>query len=335
MTSTAEGRHPRRRTAGMAVSVCAAAIALSACTSSSGSTSAGASHGAASCKIGFAFSNTTVTLYKPLITAVKAEARTKGCTILESFANGDAQKQLSDVQTWIAENVNSIVLLPLDESSVGPIMTQAHAKDIEVVGYAAKIDKEDGSATFGNDSAGTDAGTAIANWLKSKGLTSAEVAVMSTPTSNISKSRTDATLAALKVAFPGAHVVTTVNGQTAADGLQAMQSILPAHPNVKVFLSAADDAILGANRAIVAAHKKSGDILLVGFDGSAEALQTIADGTLNAVDAGLNLQTVGKAIADAGYNVIHNVQPLDIVVPYTVVGPANKDAARQLLTVNQ
>jgi len=335
--ATSRPRPLRLRTTRLGCLIGVMALGLSACSSSGNgaATRAGTQGESNSCRIGFAFSNTTVSLYKPLISAVNAEAKSKGCTILQSFANGDPQKQFSDVQTWIAEGVDSIVLLPLDESSIGPIVSQAHAKGIEVVGYAATFDGEDGSATFGNTQAGTDVGHAIAGWLKAQGLTKAEIAVMSTPTSVISKSRTDATLAALRQDFPGIDVVTTVNGQTAADGLQAMQTILAAHPDLKVFLSAADDAILGANRALRAANKKVGDVLLAGFDGSAEALQATADGTLNGVDAGLNLQTVGKAIADAGYDVIHHTQPLDIVVPYTVVTPDTKEAATRLLAVNR
>ncbi len=322
-------------TGGRLVAVLSAGFALGGLLSACGSSSAGKSGDSGSCRIGFAFSNTTVTLYKPLIAAVNAEAKAKGCTVLQSFANGDAQKQVSDVQTWVGEGVSSIVLLPLDASTVGPVMSQAHKHNIKVVGYAAKLDGEDGSATFGNAEAGKEEGQRIAAWLTAQGLTSAEVAVMNEPTSLISTQRTDGTVAALKAAFPGAKLVSTIKGQTAADGLQAMQSILVAHPNIKVFISGADDAILGANRALASAHKSPTSVLFAAFDGSAQCLQQIQSGTLNAIDAGLNLKTVGKSIADAGYNVVHNQQPLDVVVPYVVISQENKDAATQLLSDNQ
>jgi ribose transport system substrate-binding protein len=267
---------------------------------------------------------------------VLSEAAAKHCTILQSYANGSASKQLSDVQTWIGEGVNAIVLLPLDASAIGSIMAQAHAHGVKVIGYAAQLASEDGSATFANTAAASAVGDYIAKWLRAQHAASADVAVLGgPPTCIICSERINGALAALKTAFPGVHVVATIIGQTAADGYSAMNTVLAGHPDVKVFISEADDGVIGGNRALIAAGKKPASVLFASFDGSEENLQQIASGQLNAVDASLNLQVVGKSIVDAAYNVLHHTQPLNLVTPYVIITSQTKAAARQLIKVNE
>jgi len=64
------------------------------------------------------------------------------------------------------------------------------------------------------------------------------------------------------------------------EGFSVMESLLQAHPNVKGVIAGNDTMALGAQAALLAAGKK--DVIVVGFDGSDDAIQSIGKGELKA-----------------------------------------------------
>ena len=64
------------------------------------------------------------------------------------------------------------------------------------------------------------------------------------------------------------------------EALTVMESILQANPNIKGVIAGNDTMALGAQAALLAAGKK--DVIVVGFDGSDDAIQSIGKGELKA-----------------------------------------------------
>ena len=64
------------------------------------------------------------------------------------------------------------------------------------------------------------------------------------------------------------------------EGLTVMESILQANPNIKGVIAGNDTMALGAQAALIAAGKP--DVIVVGFDGSDDAIQSIGKGELKA-----------------------------------------------------
>ena len=64
------------------------------------------------------------------------------------------------------------------------------------------------------------------------------------------------------------------------EALTVMESILQANPNIKGVIAGNDTMALGAQAALIAAGKK--DVIVVGFDGSDDAIQSIGKGELKA-----------------------------------------------------
>jgi len=77
------------------------------------------------------------------------------------------------------------------------------------------------------------------------------------------------------------------------EGFSVMESLLQAHPNVKGVIAGNDTMALGAQAALLAAGKK--DVIVVGFDGSDDAIQSIGKGELKAT----SLQPVAEMAAQA------------------------------------
>lgn len=63
-------------------------------------------------------------------------------------------------------------------------------------------------------------------------------------------------------------------------GMNVMQNLLTAHPSVQAVFAQNDEMALGALRALQAANKE--DVLVVGFDGTDDALKAVQSGKLGA-----------------------------------------------------
>lgn len=77
------------------------------------------------------------------------------------------------------------------------------------------------------------------------------------------------------------------------EGFSVMESLLQANPNVKGVIAGNDTMALGAQAALLAAGKK--DVIVVGFDGSDDAIQSIGKGELKAT----SLQPVAEMAIQA------------------------------------
>ena len=77
------------------------------------------------------------------------------------------------------------------------------------------------------------------------------------------------------------------------EALTVMESILQANPNIKGVIAGNDTMALGAQAALIAAGKK--DVIVVGFDGSDDAIQSIGKGELKAT----SLQPVAEMAQQA------------------------------------
>ena len=77
------------------------------------------------------------------------------------------------------------------------------------------------------------------------------------------------------------------------EALTVMESILQANPNIKGVIAGNDTMALGAQAALIAAGKQ--DVIVVGFDGSDDAIQSIGKGELKAT----SLQPVAEMAIQA------------------------------------
>lgn len=82
--------------------------------------------------------------------------------------------------------------------------------------------------------------------------------------------------------YPGLKMVAQQSGEfDRAKGLEVMESILQAHPNIKAVFCGNDAMALGAYQALVTAGKAD-QVKVFGFDGADDAVKLIAEGKMAA-----------------------------------------------------
>jgi ABC-type sugar transport system substrate-binding protein len=80
--------------------------------------------------------------------------------------------------------------------------------------------------------------------------------------------------------FPGLKMVAQQSGEfDRAKGMEVMESILQAHPNIKAVFCGNDAMAMGAYQAVVAAGKDKA-VKVFGFDGADDVVKSIAEGKI-------------------------------------------------------
>jgi ribose transport system substrate-binding protein len=216
----------------------------------------------------------------------QAGAKSVHAQLLTKAAQDDTQimEQIDLVENLLAQKVDALVIAPSDSDLLKPVLDKA-AKKIPVVLFDSDIPGwKPKTAYVGtpNEKGGEIAGRYIAKLLHGRGT----LAIISgVPGSEVGIQRVDGVKKGLKEAHARTKVVKEVTGQFDRNqAVGAMEDIIQSDPHVNAVFAANDQMALGAIQAI-AAHKKTKQIKLIGFDGALEATQHILAGDMQATIA--------------------------------------------------
>jgi ribose transport system substrate-binding protein len=281
-----------RRAGPAALAVAAVAVVVAGCGSS------GSDH----VRIGFVPKSLNQEYWVNTQKGAEAGGRRARAQILTKAGLDDTQimEQIDLVENLLAQDVDALVIAPADSDLLKPVLEKA-AKRMPVVLFDSDIPGwKPKTAYVGtqNEAGGVEAGKYIDKLLHGKG----SIAVVSgIPGSQVGIERVDGMKRGLKQAGGQIKVVKEVTGQFDREqSVGAMEDILQTDPDIDAVFCANDQMALGAMQAI-AAHKKTDQIKLVGFDGSLEATQHILQGDMQATIAqdpyGMAEKGVEEAVA--------------------------------------
>lgn len=240
-------------------------------------------------KVGFAQTESNNPWRIAQTNSMKAEAEKLGHQLVYTDAAGSAAKQVSDVNSMIAQGVDLIFLAPREEKPLIPAVMAAKKAGIPVILLDRSVDPslakagEDYLTFIGSDF--VEEGRRMAEWLiknangKTK-IIQLEGTTGSSPANDRKKGFDDAIQAA-----GGFEIVASQSGDFARDkGRQVAEALLQAHPDANVIYAHNDEMAIGAISAVEAAGKVPGkDILILSIDGGKEAVQAVVDGKIAAV----------------------------------------------------
>jgi len=198
-------------------------------------------------------------------------------TVLGPNAETDVTGQISMIEDQITKKVNALVVAPSQPSSAIPVFNKAKENKIPVIlgDTDAKWDDKASFVGTGNANGGKLAGEYLAKQL-GKG---AKVVILrgaqGDPTHD---ERANGCIEALKAAGLEVVAIQPANSERAM-AVTVMENILQSKQEFAAVFATNDEMGLGAAKALEAAHVNA---LVVGFDGSPDALASIADGKLNA-----------------------------------------------------
>ena len=229
--------------------------------------------------IGLSISTLNNPFFVTLTDGAEEKANELGAVLTVIDAQDNASKQASDVEDLIQQNVDLILINPVDSAAVASAVESANAAGIPVITVDRSSEGGDVVSHIASDNVagGVLAGEYLLE-LVGEGAKVAELEGVAG--SSAARDRGEGFNTAIK------GKLDVVAKQTAnfnrAEGLTVMENILQANPDIVAVFAHNDEMALGALEAITALGK---DIKVVGFDATDDAVAAVKAGTLAATVA--------------------------------------------------
>jgi ribose transport system substrate-binding protein len=230
-------------------------------------------------KVGIVVLTSAHPFYQAYQRHAEAAAREAGLepTALDSENKVDRQQQ--NIEDLLSKSVGGVVLSPVDAASGKAAVQQATGQGVKVVTVAVKVD---GVPVVVEDSynAGFQGGEAAGKWLqKNHPDWKAKLGIVDIPQLEQTTQRVEGFIAGVKSVISDAQVVARQDGGAVLDkATSTAENMLQAHSDINVWFGANDDSALGALNALKGAGRGTKDKeLVVGFDGSAQAVKALLD----------------------------------------------------------
>jgi ribose transport system substrate-binding protein len=195
-------------------------------------------------------------------------------TVLDS--RGNPTTQISQLENFINNGVDVIIIHAVAPSSVEPTLKVAREKGIKVFSWDNDLKNADVVWLIKNFDLGMAIGKVTADWINANLNGSCEVAILNHPELPIIKERGDGIEAGIKKYAPKAKIVAIANGLNVTQAMTQMETIFQAHPNVKAVACIGGNLAVAANEVIKAAGKLTPDIGVFAADASPQELEAIS-----------------------------------------------------------
>ena len=268
------------------------ACGLLGCDKPAGESAARPDAGAATVTIGVNFETLQTEYWVAGFEAIKAELAKRNFRIVESVADGDANRQLQQVRTLVTRKVDGIILVPKDAKTCLPAIKSANEAGIPI-------------ALFNRPAAEAEGVKSVAVVADNRKLTRETVEFMVEQARKTGRKhkamvivgdlgdinaigRKDGFYDAVKGKEDVIQVVAEVPSEWNQEKARAgVVNALQAHPDISFIFSSSDFLFPSVIAALKSANKyhrigEPGHVILGGFDGDATAYQMLVDRYLDA-----------------------------------------------------
>ncbi len=241
--------------------------------------------------IGVSFETLQTEYWVASFDLMKAELAARGFEVVEAVADGDSNRQLEQVDSFIARKVDGIIVVPRDANSVVPMIRAANKASIPIVLY--------------NRSAATGSGTCVTVVADNRAITRDTVRYMIGEARKTGRKlkgmvlvgdlsdhnaieRREGFKEAIKEAGDGIEVVAEVPTEWNQEkALAGVTNAFQAHPEIEFIFSSSDFLFPSIVSVLKSRdrYKKIGEpghVNLGGFDGDATAYKMLVDRYLDA-----------------------------------------------------
>jgi ribose transport system substrate-binding protein len=232
--------------------------------------------------VGVSLASPTIPLYVAMAEGIRQRAKELGVQVRFTEANEDPVQQLNDVQDLIAQDVDGILISPIDEEAAVPAYEDARQADITIMSIARNTSPELEDSFIG--APWGEFGSQIAKWICDHASEGAKIAMIKGPAGasfvedmedGFKKTITDQ-CAASKIVFENNNAPLSPD-----KGLASAQDALSADPDIKVFYANNDDLAGGVIQALEEKGVSMDDVIVTGFDGTPKGLEAAKQGKLD------------------------------------------------------
>ena len=232
-------------------------------------------------RVGLSISTLNNPFFVSMRSGAQQAAKDEGVQLLIADAQNDSATQQDDVQNFVTQQVDAILVNPVDSEAIVPSIEAANQANIPVIALDRGASGGEIATLIASNNVegGRMAGEELIRLVGSGPVAQLEGIPGASPTRDRGQG--------FEEAIDGQSAVELVASQTAnfdrAEGLDVTENIMQSNPEIKGIFAQNDEMALGAVRAL--GGRAGTDVKIVGFDGVEDALKAVQDGKMNATVA--------------------------------------------------
>ena len=262
--------------------------------------------------------------YRELEAGLREAAGKAGYELILTSGDFDLAKQQSQIENFVVQRVDAIVVCPADSKGIGPAIDQANQAGIPV--FTADIAAQGGRVVSHIASDNLAGGRMAADYIARAIGGQGDVGIIGQQEVQSGLDRENGFKEEIGK-HPGIKVAVVLNGGGVRDrALKAAEDMLQGHPGLKAIFGINDDSALGALSAAEARGRN--DLVIVGYDATPEAVKAIRRGSQLKADVAQQPRDIGAKTVEAIATHFGGGQvPANIAVPIKIVDAESlKDA---------
>lgn len=269
-------------------------------------------------RIGYVVNYATHEWYQNVIKGMKDHAAELGITVEVKDANLDVAKQVSAAEDFIAQGVDVLILTPVNEEGVVPLLRRAKAAGMPVVLEGNPVKGMTTMVAICDYDTGYDAGVKAGEYAKENLGGVANVMNVGLPLLSAGVLRSEGFMDGIRTVLPEAALVHDLDGGGNPDrALEVSTAALAQNDDINVIYGINDSSSLGGLQAWKAAGKSQDGLLVVGTGGEGLAfINAIETEPSYHIEAAMFPEKEGFTTIDAAVALFNN-KP----VPEHIVSP--------------
>ncbi len=241
--------------------------------------------------------------------AAKAAAAAAGNVELSVLGTTTLEEQVKAVEDQISAKVDLIGVAPFDAQGITPTVEKANAAGIPIITVDETSAGGQVEAYIATDN--VQGGALAGEWLVKAMDGKGKLAILEGGAGSSTNNARLEGLHSVLDKYPDITVVASLPADWARDkGMQVMNDVLTANPDLNAVLAMNDEMALGAVQAIKAAGKQD-QIKLVGYNGALEAIKAVYTTDL-AADVVQYPEEMGKLYVEWAVRILGGEKPADV-----------------------
>jgi ribose transport system substrate-binding protein len=254
-----------------------------------------ANNAAAKKKIGVTLLTREDDFYRELEAGLKETAAANGFELIVQSGDKDLSKQQSQIDNFIVQKVDAIIVCPTDTRGIAPAIERANAANIPV--FTADIAAGGGKIVSHIASDNVAGGRLAAEYIVKAINGAGKVGIIGQPEVQSVVDREQGFKDEI-AKHSGVTLVPTLNGGGVRDrALKAADDLIQGNPELRAIFCINDETALGALSAAEARGKTG--LIIVGYDAAPEAVAAIKRGSALKADVAQQPRDIGAKTIEA------------------------------------
>ncbi len=280
-----------------------------------------------SVKIGYSLSVMSHEWYQNIVQGAEIRAKEVGANIVFADANMDSGKQVSDIETLIAQNIDILVITPVDAKALTSSIELAHSKGIQVITESNVVEGADSHVGIKNFESAKQTGVWMGEKANKEGI-DLKVLLVGQETLEDCRQRVAGFLAGLDEVGVSYSVVQEINAEGSKEkALEKATNALTAHPEVNVIFGINDNSATGGMAAYTTLGLDESKLTVIGFGFEGVVGQSaLLEGTPYQASLAMFPNYLGVGLVDVSMKIVQGQEvPASYVTPTMVITRENFD----------